>query len=290
MFVKVAGKFITYCRRGSSFEGFRLERLKAKRLKKMFIKRTDEIPYRQYLEESIDAAYKSDKAIEIRAEVIQGFQQSAAELYMEDLNDQMAYEHARSSAQRFVEFLEREPLGAQAILKMTNSDKSITHHGVNVATLSSAMAIAANLRDTQTIHLLALGCFIHDIEHFHTDFDISRPISSLSPQELQVYKSHPMEGARRFQTATFVDQLVHRIILEHEENIDGSGFPKGLREEDMDPLIMIAATANAYDRLVAFEKMDPKDALKTLLIDKMGVYPLKFLQIIQDVLKAQNLV
>ncbi|MGZ3722165.1 MAG: HD-GYP domain-containing protein, partial [Bdellovibrionales bacterium] len=83
-YIFVAGKHILYCRKGSSFEGKRLERLKAKKLKKLFVKPEDEIPYRQYLEQSIDTAYNAKGPIEMRAEVIQGFQQSAAEEFMED--------------------------------------------------------------------------------------------------------------------------------------------------------------------------------------------------------------
>src|ERR1700682_5240686 len=75
VYVPVAVKYILYCRAGSSFEGKRLDRLKAKKLKKMYLRPEDQIPYSQYLEQSIDQAYsKSDKAIELGAEVIQGVQ------------------------------------------------------------------------------------------------------------------------------------------------------------------------------------------------------------------------
>src|SRR5690349_17545295 len=101
VFVRVAGKYILYCRQGSSFEGERLARLKSKKLKQMFIRPEDEIPYAQYLEESIDSAYRGGKSLDIRAEVIQGFQQAAAEQYMEDPNQEFFYNHIKSSMQRF---------------------------------------------------------------------------------------------------------------------------------------------------------------------------------------------
>ena len=66
VYIHVAGKYILYLRKGSSFEGTRLERLKAKKLKKMYISPDDEIPYKQYLEESIDKAYSSGQPLEIR--------------------------------------------------------------------------------------------------------------------------------------------------------------------------------------------------------------------------------
>ncbi|MGE0526580.1 MAG: HD-GYP domain-containing protein [Bdellovibrionales bacterium] len=291
VYVHVAGKYIHYCRQGDSFEGTRLERLKSKKLKKMFIRIEQESLYRKYLEDSIDSAYEdTGKPLETRAEVIQGFQQAAAEQYMEDPKDEISYTHARSSVHRLVQFLNKEPFGALALLKLKNTDQSITHHSVNVAALSAAMALESNLREKNEIALLSLGCLLHDIDHFFSEFDLSRPIASLGSEELTVYKSHPMKGAERLQSAPFMDQLVLSVVLQHEEHADGTGFPKGMRGEDMDPMVMVAATANAYDRAVSFEQQEPKDALKHILIDKLGAYPLPYLQSLQRVLKAQKIV
>jgi HD-GYP domain-containing protein (c-di-GMP phosphodiesterase class II) len=290
VYLKVAGKFIHYCRRGDSFEGTRLERLKTKRVRKMYIRPEDEIAYQHYLDANISAAYDSSRPLDVRAEVIQGFQQAAAEEYMEEPKDELGYKHVRTSVQRFVQFLEEEDKGAGALLRLPNTDRSITHHSVNVATLS--VAIAANPEfQNPALHLLGMGCLLHDIEHFYSEgFDLSRPPASLQGEEKKIYEGHPLGGAHRFQGVLFVDQLVLNIIAQHEEHADGSGFPKKLRADEMDPLILVAATANAYDRLVSFEGKSPKDALKYLLIDKMGVYPLNYLQALQGVLKEQGLV
>lgn len=291
VYVKVAGKYIHYCRSGTSFEGARLDRLKSKKISRMFIKPDDQPAYQAYLNASIDAAYANNpaKPLAIRAEVIQGFQQAAAEECMENPHDEDAYRHVRSSVARFVEFIGHEPLAAGALLNIENSDRSISHHSVNVATLATAMAMRVNPKEGK-LALLSLGCLLHDIEHFHAGPEMVKPRGSFTPAELEKYRAHPLEGLRRFQGATFVDQLVMNVITQHEEHMDGSGFPKKLKEDEMDPLVVIAATANAYDRLVSFEGLSPKDALKTLLINKMGLFPLSLLQTLQDILKVQKLI
>ena len=292
VYIKVAGKYILYCRQGSSFEGGRLDRLKSKRLKAMYIRKDDEIPYRQYLEQSIDQAFGSkSKPIQFRAEVVQGFLQSGVEQFLNDPSDKFAYDHIRSSAQRFVDFLVKEPEGLPAMLAIQNTDASITQHGVNVATLATSMALAqTESRDLPSIEIIGVGALLHDLEHFHTNFNVARPIKSLSPDELATYKSHCLNGAHRLQGSAFVDQLVINVITQHEEHMDASGFPKRLEAKDIDPLVMIVATANAYDRLVSFEGQSPKSALKTLLIEKMGAHPLTNLQTLQDILKNKNVV
>jgi len=291
VYVRVAGKHILYCRQGSSFEGLRLERLKAKKLKKMYVRSEDEIPYKQYLEQSIDAAYSNTAgALDVRTEVIQGFQQAKAEEYMENPLDKTTYDHIKSSSQRFTEFIEHNPDAVRALLKIPNTDSSITHHSVAVAALSLALVLASKLRDGHPLHLLTLGCLVHDMEHYLAEYPINKPLDQLTPEEKALYKEHPLKGAHRLQGVVFLDQLVINIITQHEEHMDGSGFPKGLYEKDLDPLVLVAGTANAYDRMVSFEQRAPKDAIKAMLIDKLGMYPLAHLQNLQAILKRHKIV
>jgi HD-GYP domain-containing protein (c-di-GMP phosphodiesterase class II) len=58
------------------------------------------------------------------------------------------------------------------------------------------------------------------------------------------------------------------IIVQHEEYIDGRGFPQGLQEKNMDPLAVIVSTCNALDRLLTFERVPQKDAVKNALNNK----------------------
>lgn len=292
IYIKVAGKFIHYCRAGDSFEGVRLSRLKAKKLKELFIRPEDMAPYEQYLEQSIEAAFdsKSGKSLEVRAEVIGGFQENAAEQFMEQPASEVAYNHVRSAVSRFVRFLSNTPNSLQAILNIENSNASITHHSVNVATITMFMTMNTEHKDSPQLPTLALGALLHDIDHMSSGVDITKPLKEMSAEELAAYKEHPMRGAQKLQGVTFPDQLVMNVILQHEEACDGTGFPKGLHEKDIDPLVLYASTANAYDRLVSFNRLAPKDAMKDLLIDKMGLLPLPLLQVLQNVLKNAQLI
>lgn len=291
VYVRVAGKYIHYCRAGESFEGKRLERLKAKKLKKMYVRADDEIPYAQYLEANIDSAYdpKSNKSLEIRAEVIQGFQMAASEQFIEDPSNEMTYDHVRSSAQRFTEFLSRNPAAAGALLRLENSDSSVAHHCVNVAAITSLMVENSDYKGDAKLIPLILGCLVHDIDHIVLNVE-PKPVAQLSKVELAAYREHPKNGAQHLQGLRFIDQVVLNVIMQHEEHMDGTGFPKGLRDDQIDPLVLLASAANAFDRLVSFNKMSFKDATKSMMIDQMGKVPLPVLQSLQRVLKIASIV
>ncbi len=291
-YVRVAGKYILYLRKGDSFEGKRLNKLKEKKLRTMFIPFDSLKHYRSYMTENIDRAYDPipPRPIEARVEVIQGAQQAVAEDLMESPDAKEFYNVAKIASQRYVDFILSEKESVRAVLQMDNLDGSISQHGVSVSTIALAIAEKMKLTNAHPMNLLVVGSLIHDIEHFHSGLPIAQPIDQLTPEQKEIYLKHPSDGALRLQNAGFYDKMVVDIVLQHEETIDGSGYPKKLKDKNLDPMSMIVAAANSFDRYVTFEKHSIKDALKKILIKKVGLHTLEHLKALQDALKERNLV
>jgi len=287
VYVKVNEKHILYLRKGDSFEGGRLKRLKEKKLKKMFITPENEDQYRSYLKKNIEMAYddKSNKSLETRSEIIQGHQQANTEQVFENPEDAVAYSETKKSAQEYVQFLMANTQAISTVLKIENSDKSVAHHGVSVATLSVALAQKLKV-DPKLTSMLTLGALLHDMGHHDSGLNIQRKLSELSPAEMATYKTHPKAGATRVQDKKHFDQNIIKIINEHEERLDGKGFPQGIHENQLDPLTLIVTSANVFDRLVSFEGLNKNEAVKNLMIEKVGAYPLQHLQFLSEIAKS----
>lgn len=286
-YVKINDKYILYLRKGDSFEGARLKRLKEKKLKKMFITPDVEEQYRNYLKKNIEVAYdnNSNKSIETRSEIIQGHQQSNTEMVFENPEDQAAYNETKKSAQEYVQFLMANSDAVTSVLKIENSDKNVAHHGVSVATLSVALAQKLKV-DPKLTSLLTLGALLHDLGHHDSGLNIQRKLTEMSPEDLKLYKNHPTAGAKRVHDKKHFDQTVIKIINDHEESLDGKGFPNGLRDNQLDPLALIVSAANAFDRMITFENVPRAEAAKTLMIEKVGAYPLTHLQFLSEIAKT----
>lgn len=290
VYVKINDKFVLYLRRGDSFEGLRLKRLKEKKLKKMFIQNSDEINYRSYLKFNIESAYdpSSNKDITTRAEIIQGEQQSNVEEVFERPEDKAAYFETKDAAGKYVEFLMKNAQAASAVLTIENSDKNLAHHGVSVATYSLALAQKLKQTDPKIMQILTLGALLHDIGHHETTVNIGQALKLLTPAELAIYKQHPLKGAERVKDKNHFDQQVITIINEHEEHLDGTGFPKGSKENQLDPLSIIVGSCNAVDRLIAFESVPKADVPKKMMIEKVGMHPLNHIQLLSDIIKSMK--
>lgn len=288
VYVKINDKYILYLKDGDSFEGERLKRLKEKKLKKMFIIQDQEELYRKYLQQNIEAAYEghSSKSLDVRSEIVQGAQQAQAEEVMENLGDEMAYVQAKEGVEKFFQFLEREEGAARHILNIENVDNNIAHHGVMVATLSQALARKSGVTDAKILQLMGLGALLHDLEHFHSQIPIAQKLDKLSETELKTYKDHPRMGAERAMDKKHFDQTVTHIIMQHEETIDGKGFPRGLVESQIDSLALFVGCANYADRLISFEGHARQEVAKQIVVSGIGRYPLDHLKKLSQILST----
>ncbi len=286
-YVKINEKMVLYLRQGDSFEGERLDRLKQKKLRKMYILTSEEPLYRRYLQQNIDMAYDtgSGKNINVRAEIIQGAQQANADEVFENPENVESYNNARDAAGKYVQFLMGNTQAVSAIMNIQNSDQSISHHGVTVATLAVALANRMGGIDSKKIQLMTLGALLHDYGHHDSALSLNRPLKSFSKEELALYLQHPQLGAQKIRDKKHFDQTVLHIISQHEEKVDGSG-PLKLNESQQDPLAVIVATANALDRLITYEGVPKNDAPKRLMIQSVGAHPLMQIQHLAEVIKT----
>ena len=294
-YIRVGKRHILYCRKGDSFEGERLERLKAKKLHRLFVTEPDYKLYREYLRINIEEAFDLSKKKDLltRSQVIHGHQQALAEDIFEFPDEPTYYAMAKQSCQRLIPFMQKEELALKVFLTMPNEDLSLTHHGVNVSILSTSLAIEMGMvqESGNKVCQMLLGALLHDIGHqFINDVDLERSRDDMTMDEWANYIKHPTEGIHRLRESGHIDKSVINIIHEHEEFIDGSGFPQSLLEKDIDPLALIVGTVNTYDRLINFEGMKPAEALKFMIIDRMGLHPLDHMRTLQKVLKRGHLI
>lgn len=292
-YVRVAEKYILYCRSGDSFEGERLDRLKAKKLQKLYILQADEQPYRQYLDTNIEEAFdlQKEKDLVTRTQIIQGHQQAVAEDIMEHPDSKTHYDLGKYSSEKFIDYLVNEKLSLKVLLNIKNDDFSVSQHGVNVAALSYHIARKLGVAaDSAQMNLLALGSLVHDFGHRESVVDLSKSREKMNSSEIKLYQQHPTAGIHSIRELRHFDNTVINIIHEHEEFIDGSGFPQKLQQKSLDPMSVVVSLANTFDRLISLEKMAYPDALKHLLIHRMGQHPLEMMKFIQEILKQNDII
>jgi PAS domain S-box-containing protein/putative nucleotidyltransferase with HDIG domain len=122
-------------------------------------------------------------------------------------------------------------------------------HQQKVADLATAIAREMKLEDTQ-IDDLRIAAVIHDIGKIYIPSDIlSRP-GKLSDIEFSLIKTHAQSG---YDIVKGMDlpAVVAQAILQHHERLDGSGYPGGLKSEDLLLEAEILAVADVVEAMAA---------------------------------------
>ncbi|OEU64999.1 MAG: hypothetical protein BA863_08750 [Desulfovibrio sp. S3730MH75] len=114
-------------------------------------------------------------------------------------------------------------------------------------TADIAVKIADSLGlDSDKIQGLHLAALVHDIGKVAVPSGILNKPGPLTKAEFSIIKTHPLVGAEIFETME-TEWPIQRIILEHHERIDGSGYPYGLKNDEILLESKIVAVADFID-------------------------------------------
>ncbi|MBI3332757.1 MAG: HD-GYP domain-containing protein [Candidatus Omnitrophica bacterium] len=132
---------------------------------------------------------------------------------------------------------------------MSAKDLYLFGHSHNVAAYAVAIADELGL-SKQRIERLRQGCELHDLGKIAIPDSILTKPGPLTPEEMEIVKQHPVWGARILEPLTFMKDITEMVHQEHER-WDGSGYPKGLKGEQIRLEARIIAVADALDAMTS---------------------------------------
>lgn len=169
------------------------------------------------------------------------------------------YEDLRNTYMRTIKSL------AQAI----DARDHYTHsHSENVARYAASIAEEMHLPVRET-ELIRDACALHDLGKIGIDDRILSKPSSLTPEEWQDIKKHPLMGAKILEPLTFLNEVID-LVRQHHEHYDGTGYPQGLRGEDILLGARIIHLADAYEAMTS-----PRAYRKIPLSKEEALYEVK---------------
>jgi len=158
---------------------------------------------------------------------------------------------------------------SQHLMMITDHDYYTYTHSVHVGVLS--VCLARNLfrrSNAHDLHELGAGFFLHDLGKVRIDQGIINKPGKLTDEEMGEMKRHPNLGFKILQETKQMTQESKIIVLQHHERFDGTGYPKGIRGNDLHVYGKICAIADVYDALTTDrpyrKKMQPFEGLKIM--------------------------
>jgi hypothetical protein len=101
------------------------------------------------------------------------------------------------------------------------------------------------------LRALAIGGLMHDIGKLSVPDSVLKKPASLTDDEFQVIRRHPEWGDRLVSDLGGFTSAVRRLVRDHHERLDGSGYPRGLGSEQLELDTRILAVCDVYDALIS---------------------------------------
>lgn len=182
-------------------------------------------------------------------------------------------------------------LAGALIMLLDSKDHYTASHSAGVAMYCRDMARVMGMsEDEQRIaHMAGL---LHDLGKVGTPDSILKKEGDLTPREWELIKEHPTTAAEVLsQLATHKE--IADIIRHHQEHFDGSGYPYGLKGEDIPELSRMLAVADTYHALTSNRPYrDAKSPFEALIILRRVAgtqLDPKYVEVMAQVLKNEDL-
>ena len=128
-------------------------------------------------------------------------------------------------------------------------DAETEGHSRRVTAYAIALAREVGL-DTEQLRIIARGAFLHDIGKIATpDYILLKP-GKLDPGEVEIMRQHCARGYEMVRKIPFL-LSASEIVYAHQETFDGTGYPRGLRGEEIPLGARIFAIADTLDAVTS---------------------------------------
>ena len=144
----------------------------------------------------------------------------------------------------------RNPDAIISLLKIKQADKYTFQHSVAVSTLLISFCRAMGI-DRETIELVGIGGLLHDIGKMKVPDRILNKPGKLTDKEFEIMKKHVGYSSFLLENTPGLTPTSISIATEHHERFDGSGYPLGIKGDEISQFGQMAAIVDVYDALTS---------------------------------------
>lgn len=122
----------------------------------------------------------------------------------------------------------------------------VFNHSLNVSIYACQLALANGL-PLKNVEEIGLGAILHDLGKVQVPLEILNKPSELTKEENALVKQHCEQGFEILRKIHEIPLPVAHCALQHHERIDGTGYPRGLRGDEIHKYAKIISVADVFD-------------------------------------------
>ena len=173
-------------------------------------------------------------------------------------------EHCLPLVNEIADSVQRNPGALVSLARLKTSDAYTFMHSVAVCALMVSLARQLQLSEAQAREAGMAG-LVHDMGKALMPLEVLNKPGALTQEEFAIMKSHPEEGYKLLKEGGAVGPVSLDVCLHHHEKVNGRGYPKGLKGDEISLYAKMGAVCDVYDAITSNRPYkagwDPADSL-----------------------------
>lgn len=195
-----------------------------------------------------------NKVWNVEVEKVQKYEDSAEKLndVLEGIrkNEPIQESYIKEIAGGFFEQLNANSTIMGCVSKVKSVDQYTYRHCMNVGMIAVLIGKWIKLPQDK-VEKLFLSGLLHDVGKYRIDPNILNRHGALSSEEYAIVKKHVIYAYELIKDLKEVDDDIKEGVLCHHERIDGTGYPRELKNEEIHIFGRILAIADTYDAMIS---------------------------------------
>lgn len=134
------------------------------------------------------------------------------------------------------------------VMRLRTKDEYTFIHSVSVSAILASFAEFLGFSE-QEVHEITIGGLLHDIGKSTTPLEILNKPGKLTDPEFVIMKDHVSQGERILNEQYQLSPIARDVVSMHHERLDGSGYPRGLKGDQISLVGQMSAICDVYDAL-----------------------------------------
>ena len=240
-------RYILFSRGNEQFTPERKEELLSKNVQEFYISTEDTDKYLRYQEKNLK--YIVEDGNKSSSEVSGALYQVAGNLTQDILNDPASGQNIQRTSEwvnNTISHITQNENTFSSLLEVTSHDYQTYTHSINVSIIGLLFGRYLSLKQHE-LNSLGKGLLLHDIGKVTLPTELLHKHDNLTKEEFNKIKKHPKAGLDLLEHNTNIDSPSLKVVLQHHENYDGSGYPYGIGGGEIHLFGHIARIIDAYD-------------------------------------------
>ncbi len=269
-------KYILFCCADEEFSSDRREELISRNAQRLYISSKDTGKYLLYQEKNLKQIVEdSSKSSLQKSGALFQVARNMTQDILEDPKSGQNIERASAWVGNTVSHIMQDENTFSNMLELVSHDYQIYSHSINVSVIGLLFGKYLSF-EPHELDCFGTGLLLHDIGKAMLPGEAINKCGKLTNKEFDIIKKHPKAGLELLEHWDKIDGLSLKVVIQHHENYDGTGYPYGIGGNDIHLFGHISRIVDAYDAMtskrVYADAMRPFASLAKLSVENPNYF------------------